>query len=154
MKSHFCHFNFLKVFYIHLDFFFCHFKIFKFFRILNLVQINNLFVILIFFKFFRYPVWFSDEQKLLPFWVVWRLWKCRNDLLFNKIKCTADEVISKAQVDLKKWLDSTVSSQIINSTERTRSENIRSHWSPHPSGWVKCNYDAAHREGSQDSGMG
>ncbi|CAN6983194.1 unnamed protein product, partial [Brassica oleracea var. botrytis] len=85
---------------------------------------------------------------------VWRLWECRNDLLFNKIKYTADEVISKARVDLKEWLDSTISSQITNSTERTRSENIRSHWSPPPSGWVKCNYDSAHREGSQDSGMG
>ncbi|KAL0677485.1 hypothetical protein Bca4012_005466 [Brassica carinata] len=95
-----------------------------------------------------------NEQKLLPFWVVWRLWECRNDLLFNKIKYTADEVISKARVDLKEWLDSTISSQITNSTERTRSENIRSHWSPPPSGWVKCNYDSAHREGSQDSGMG
>ncbi|CAN6821606.1 unnamed protein product, partial [Brassica oleracea] len=94
-----------------------------------------------------------NEQKLLPFWVVWRLWECRNDLLFNKIKYTADEVISKARVDLKEWLDSTISSQITNSTERTRSENIRSHWSPPPSGWVKCNYDSAHREGSQDSGM-
>ena len=95
-----------------------------------------------------------DEQKLLPFWVVWRLWKCRNDLLFNKIQYTADEVISKARTDLKEWLDSTVSSQITNFTQITRSGNIRSHWSPPPLGWVKCNYDAADREGPHDSGMG
>ncbi|KAL0676998.1 hypothetical protein Bca4012_004979 [Brassica carinata] len=50
----------------------------------------------------------------------------QNDLLFNKIQYTADEVISKARTDLKEWLDFT----------------------------VKCNYDAAHHEGPHDSGMG
>lgn len=62
----------------------------------------------------------SDEHKLLPFWVIWRLWKSRNDLLFNRTTHTAVEVITKAREDLKEWLDCTHTPRIIISNRGTR----------------------------------
>lgn len=86
--------------------------------------------------------------------MVWRLWKCRNDLLFNNIQYTADEVISKARADLKEWLDSTSSQQPVTSTQKIHPGTQRSHWSPPPLGWIKCNCDAVHRDGFHESGIG
>lgn len=60
----------------------------------------------------------SNEHRLLPFWVFWRLWKCRNYLLFNNKQYTAEEVITKAREDLKEWLDSKTPSQLLPSTQR------------------------------------
>lgn len=51
-------------------------------------------------------------------------------------------------------MDSTKQSQTPITTRTSRAANTRSHWLSPPPGWVKCNSDAAHREGSQASAMG
>lgn len=84
----------------------------------------------------------------------WRLRKCRNYLLFNNKQYTAEEVITKAREDLKEWLDSKTPSQLLPSTQRKDLKTPGlNEWKSPPPEWVKCNYDAPHREGSQVSGM-
>lgn len=44
------------------------------------------------------------ENKHLPFWIYWQLWKSWNDLIFKKINCELDSVIDIAKDDVVKWL--------------------------------------------------
>ncbi|XP_020873128.1 uncharacterized protein LOC9303263 isoform X1 [Arabidopsis lyrata subsp. lyrata] len=95
----------------------------------------------------------EESLRLLPFWVLWWLWKSRNALVFNKVTITAEETLARAAADTKEWIESRKATnegppQHIHSSGRLEK------WTRLARGWVKCNYDAAHREGKEDSGLG
>lgn len=37
----------------------------------------------------------NEDQKHMPFWILWHIWKSRNDLIFNKISWEPASVIRK-----------------------------------------------------------
>ncbi|KAL9279362.1 putative RNA-directed DNA polymerase [Arabidopsis thaliana] len=83
-------------------------------------------------------------QRLLPFWIVWRLWKSRNDFLFKKIMRLPQTEVHMGRSEANEWLEAN------NYTEDTRGSQLNkntgqdrgSQWRPPPRGWVKCNFDS------------
>jgi len=83
-------------------------------------------------------------QRLLPFWIVWRLWKSRNDFLFKKIMRLPQTEVHMGRSEANEWLEAN------NYTEDTRGSQLNkntgqdrgSQWRSPPRGWVKCNFDS------------
>ncbi|KAG7599579.1 Zinc finger CCHC-type [Arabidopsis suecica] len=86
----------------------------------------------------------QDDQKLMPYWFLWRIWKARNNFVFNKGRESASKTVLKAQAETTQW--------IIATTPHKRRDTMPSHnTSPPPSlrcwtapsfPYIKCNFDA------------
>lgn len=94
------------------------------------------------------------EQRLLPIWIMWRLWKCRNDLIFNQKLFSAKEVVDKAQEDVREWIDLGPNMHTQSLQQQNAFPRMITSWRCPSQGWVKCNYDASHHVGHNVSGMG
>lgn len=46
--------------------------------------------------------------RLLPYWLLWHIWKGQNEMIFNKKAFTHDDIFKKAKHDTTEWLDETV----------------------------------------------
>jgi len=88
----------------------------------------------------------------LPFWLIWRIWKSRNDLVFNKKAIAVADVINQAIMDTKEWLD--VKHKNDDNVKGGQTKSSRTDkWQKPGAEWVKCNYDVSNHAGRQDSGL-
>jgi len=93
------------------------------------------------------------SRRCLPFWLMWRIWKSRNDLVFNKRATDMADIIKQTILDTKEWLDNTRLPE--RPYREQQSSTLRKAiWQRPPVGWVKCNYDVSHHEGNKFSGLG
>jgi len=92
-------------------------------------------------------------SRYLPFWLMWRIWKRKNDLVFNRVNRSTSEIVEQAIKDTKEWLDNRSIDKEQRETNQQGVSRITK-WCKPNRGWLKCNYDALHREGNQDSGLG
>lgn len=92
----------------------------------------------------------SKTHCLLPFWLMWRIWKGRNELVFNRVVIEAKDIIERAVTDTREWVENTVKrDNQPRAIHHQRSNNAK--WEPPPRGWIKCNYDSSHHEGNTSS---
>ncbi|KAL1222484.1 hypothetical protein V5N11_020712 [Cardamine amara subsp. amara] len=85
---------------------------------------------------------------------MWRLWKCRNNMVFNRKADTPVDTINRAMEDTKEWLDSREENGKFPSQRDIGGPRQNLTWQKPRSGWVKCNFDASHHEGNRSSGLG
>ncbi|KAG7543468.1 Reverse transcriptase domain [Arabidopsis thaliana x Arabidopsis arenosa] len=92
------------------------------------------------------------QRRLLPFWIMWRIWKSRNDFIFQKInRCPVREA-QKGVQDVIEWLDATLkqaedtTSHMTSALPQPQRTVRNSHWSPPPTGWLKCNFDSGFKQ--------
>lgn len=64
---------------------------------------------------------YDDPMVLFPY-LGWRIWKTRNDLVFQNKKWSIPEVISKAILDQKLWLDANSANENMNGNRITNQE--------------------------------
>lgn len=91
--------------------------------------------------------------RFLPFWLKWRIWKSRNDLVNNRKMIFSRETrrsstywyqgMALLYPEPENWNGSSQLTKV-----------RKAKWSKSLRGWMKCNYDASHHEGDQDSGLG
>ncbi|CAE6102502.1 unnamed protein product [Arabidopsis arenosa] len=93
----------------------------------------------------------NPEGCLAP-WILWRLWKSRNDYIFKGREISVQEVIRRAKEDEEEWrMRKEQSSQ---PPQVVITKQHRAKWkSPQP-GWVKCNTDGAWKAESINCGIG
>lgn len=82
-------------------------------------------------------------QRQLPLWILWRIWKSRNELLFRRSSNQWQQNLRIAIVDTQEW-NSTLP---VTSMQQMSKAHLRHHnglkWtSPNPD-YIKCNYDCS-----------
>ena len=83
----------------------------------------------------------------LPIWILWRIWKGRNVLVFQQRETPWRSIIRYAKEDAKKWKQNDVAATT-SYRERRRciynSSNVK--WTRPPQGWKKCNIDGSYHQ--------
>ncbi|CAA7033558.1 unnamed protein product [Microthlaspi erraticum] len=99
----------------------------------------------------------SDYQKLLPFWLAWRIWKSRYNLIFKKQVTAPRFIVQQAHIDVMEWLNSR-SSRFTSPTGSTDlalpTSSRKLPWQRPTLGYFKCNFDASYDLHSQQSMAG
>ena len=91
------------------------------------------------------------HDDLVP-WLLWRIWKNRNEFLFKGIDDSAPSTVAKAKEDMEAWLGRKEEDHIVAQTPPL--SNARVKWKAPPPQWIKCNTDGAWRKEHQQSGVG
>ena len=84
----------------------------------------------------------TDFQKLLLVWLLWRIWKALNNLVFNTFRESPSTTVLKAEVETKEWLNAT-QIQTQRTTHRRTNDAATKRWKNPPPMTVKCNFDAS-----------
>ncbi|XP_018465244.1 putative ribonuclease H protein At1g65750 [Raphanus sativus] len=79
------------------------------------------------------------EQKLTPFWLLWKIWKSRNNLIFKNKIINPQRDGEYVTVEVRDWLEKTAQ---VSSTPRQIPLSPR--WYPPMIPYYKCNFDAAY----------
>ncbi|CAA0374546.1 unnamed protein product [Arabidopsis thaliana] len=89
--------------------------------------------------------------NLVP-WLLWRLWKSRNELMFKGKEYDAPEVLRRAMEDFEEW--STRRELEGKASGPQVERNLSVQWKPPPYQWVKCNTDATWQLENPRCGIG
>ncbi|CAL9234670.1 unnamed protein product [Arabidopsis halleri] len=87
------------------------------------------------------------EGSLAP-WILWRLWKSRNEYIFKG----REYKVRRAKDDKEEWRMR--KEQCSQPPQVIRSKHHRTKWKPPQPGWVKCNTDGAWSAESINCGIG
>ncbi|KAG2324628.1 hypothetical protein Bca52824_007356 [Brassica carinata] len=90
----------------------------------------------------------TQENKRAWPWVLWRLWKTRNEFLFEGNRRLVPEIVAKAKTDSEEWfLAQAVEKEMERDQQGFRFEN-RANWKPPSNGSLMCNiaFDWKRRE--------
>lgn len=96
-----------------------------------------------------------EKLRHRPLWILWSLWKARNDFVFNKRTKQPNEVMAQCMRELEEWISSQNSNddQMILSRGTRRQLHMSSCWEP-PENWYKLNFDCSFSNNSQTAGVG
>lgn len=83
-------------------------------------------------------------------WIVWRLWKVRNDFCFKGDNLPADQIVARALFDSTEWLEH--QGKVICEQKATRAPP--SVWKPPVRATFKCNIDASWVAGKDTCSVG
>lgn len=78
----------------------------------------------------------------LPIWILWRIWKSRNMLVFQQKTFHWRSLIKNAREDAREWNQNFKTGEYTaEGQRRTMIAFARSYWTRPPEGWIKCNTD-------------
>ena len=92
----------------------------------------------------------NESERQLVFWILWLLWKSRNEFIFEKRNLHPIEDLWRAFDANTKWYRNVV---LYNSGSRQQVVKS-SKWEPPPKGWIKCNFDYSSVSGDTMDGVG
>ncbi|EOA25126.1 hypothetical protein CARUB_v10018434mg, partial [Capsella rubella] len=88
----------------------------------------------------------DQNHRHFPIWILWRLWKCRNMLLYQCKFFDWNYCLRQAKRDAIEWYDVLikVDSLHMHPRQHDRLLNTHSKWHRPDQGWIKCNYDGSY----------
>ncbi|XP_024006491.1 uncharacterized protein LOC112083001 [Eutrema salsugineum] len=93
------------------------------------------------------------EQSLIPLWLLWRIWKSRNNLIFNKQIPRPSQEVLFAISEVKQWVQATKECSLNTNSSIPPSSRDKS-WSRPIPGFFKCNFDAVYNTTSRQASSG
>ncbi|KAG2315715.1 hypothetical protein Bca52824_018837 [Brassica carinata] len=72
-------------------------------------------------------------------WVLWSLWKSKNEFLFEGRRWVAEEIVERAQKDAEEWFLSQVIDKEIQLHQSRELPTVKQCWKPPPQEWLMCN---------------
>lgn len=81
-----------------------------------------------------------DEKMIRVWpWILWSLWKSRNELIFKGRRWSPEEIKEKADCEAEEWfLAQEVEEEFIKTSSTELRPPVR-RWKPPPRGWLMCN---------------
>lgn len=93
----------------------------------------------------------AHNTNLVP-WIMWRLWKSRNDVIFKGKESEAVSVVTFAGLDAEEWAKGK-ENKAPQANHKTGQQD-QPRWQPPPQNWMKCNIDGAWPRTGPKCGMG
>jgi len=91
-------------------------------------------------------------RRQLPLWTLWRIWKSRNLLVYQRQSNTWETDAQKATSDAFDWIPNQRS---FNDTSKiTHLGLIKDGWRKPKKGYKKCNYDSSYKQNGEDVNAG
>lgn len=99
--------------------------------------------------------WLSDLERQLPIWILWRIWKSRNILVYQQRGSSWHQDLVKAVTEAKEWVTITSNGSLEQNLQRPqRVDNHHSCWLKPEEGYIKCNYDCNYHTNDNPSNAG
>ena len=73
----------------------------------------------------------NENKRAWP-WIIWRIWKSRNEFLFKGYEWSAKEIAQKAFEDSEEWFLAQTMEEEITQAEPTQEKRENLKWSPPP----------------------
>lgn len=81
-----------------------------------------------------------EDHRTWP-WIMWCIWKSRNDLVFNSRRLDPTDIQRKAKEKADEWL----LAQVVEEEEASEDAEVKvqgkRRWMPPKQGWLMCNVD-------------
>ena len=84
----------------------------------------------------------TDSQKLIPFWLLWRIWKARNNVVLNNLRESPSITVVRAKAETNEWLNATQTQGPRRLPKRTTAAGNTT-WVKPQMPYIKCNFDAS-----------
>ena len=91
-----------------------------------------------------------ESNILFVFWILWVIWKSRNEYLFDKRNVHPIEDVHRAIDANMEWHRNDIHTTLL-----PRRHPVKSYkWDPPPRDWVKCNFDYSSSSGNSQADIG
>lgn len=80
----------------------------------------------------------AEVKRIWP-WILWQLWKRRNEVIFEGRVFNAMELVLKARQDAEEWFTAQVVEEEWQREERISNPPVKRKWIPPEPGWGMCN---------------
>ncbi|KAG2327368.1 hypothetical protein Bca52824_010096 [Brassica carinata] len=82
--------------------------------------------------------WIKNENRAWP-WIIWFLWKSRNDFIFNGVRWTPKEILEKAKKEADEWFLAQEVDKEVALEVKGKEMKLKKRWMPPREGWLMCN---------------
>ena len=96
----------------------------------------------------------TSQFHQLPLWILWRIWKSRNVLYFQRRHIPWEITLRLAQTDAHEYTEANTVAQINTRSRGVREEDNHDRWRRPERGWIKCNFDGSFVNGDVESKAG
>ncbi|KAL9294112.1 putative ribonuclease H domain, reverse transcriptase zinc-binding domain-containing protein [Arabidopsis thaliana] len=86
----------------------------------------------------------TEEQRITPLWLIWRIWKARNKFVFENFRECPLRLVTQTEEEGKEWIQVRNNQHQQHVSSNTRpSSTYRKLWTKPQAPFLKCNFDVS-----------